>query len=260
MKIRTCTTADLPEVYALFHATFGPLTQKAFRQRLLECNFEPSLSPVLEVNAKIEGFSLCARRGRAAFLMGLCVAAAAQNKGYGQRILQEQLLLLQHESIQQVRADARQDRKAAIALYEKLKFQKKKEIAAFKAGSHVIFNGKYMNEVQEMPLGVALKSPVISTSWRYAQLDCKSLGIKMYGEWVAWLKLHAESGTVLDFYVRPQYRRRGLGKSLLAQAQAVSKIPQLSALDMPLQPEVLFFAERLGFQLLFRQNSFFYSF
>lgn len=260
MKIRSCTRADLPVLFPLFQEVFGPLEEADFVRRLHECDFDAELSLVLEVKNCIEGFSLCARRGVEAFLMGLCLETTQRGKGYGRLILQQQLTYLKHAGVKQVRADARLDRKPAVAMYERLNFQEKNEIVAFKASSQIIFKGKYTNEVEEVPLGVTLKSPVTSTSWRYAQLECKRLGIKMYGEWVAWLKLHAASGTVLDFYVRPQYRRRGLGKSLLAYAQAVSKMPQLSSLDMPSHPELLFFSKRLGFQHLFTQKSFLYSF
>ncbi len=77
---------------------------------------------IVEIDGVIQGYSLVLIGAREAHILNLCIHSTLRGRGYGRRLLQEQLDALTEYEVDMVLLEVRPSNLSAIALYESLGF------------------------------------------------------------------------------------------------------------------------------------------
>lgn len=117
--LRPMQLADLPRIMEIEISAYPfPWSLGIFR----DCLSSGYRCRVLEIDTKIQGYSLVSMGAGEAHILNLCVHPSLRGKGYGRLLLQEQLDALADLNVDMVLLEVRPSNSSAIALYDSMGF------------------------------------------------------------------------------------------------------------------------------------------
>ena len=120
--LRTVTSSDITKLCALEKATQAdPWSREVFEK----CFQAKSLGWVIDPTAdKVTGFILILLQLNECHILNICVDPSLQRQGYGTQLLSHALMEAKQQGAEIVYLEVRRSNEKAIALYQKMGFEK----------------------------------------------------------------------------------------------------------------------------------------
>jgi len=170
MYFRSLNNEDLAQLYSTFIEGFKgyfvnmQMSEDAFYKRFFQ-NIRVDLDysgALFSKTGTMAAFMLHAYHitdKKIAYNAGTAVLPNYRGQGVATLLYEKMLLHLQQKKVEQVQLEVITENKAAIRLYEKVGFQKKRTLAVYQT-SHIKYpttTNKHIHPIQQLPLTTALK-------------------------------------------------------------------------------------------------------
>ena len=269
---RLLTTADFHSLYECFLEAFSDyqislqMTEEQFEQRVKRDGVELELSAGAFDNKRMIGFYMNGRgmwHGQAtAYDAGTGVVPDYRRRGVAIDLFEFIAPRLKERAIKQYLLEVITSNERAVALYRKLGFEETRTLAALRSNEAVKtagdVEGVSIRQMDEPDWGVFCAYWDGEPSWQNSmdavervRNQCEILGAFVDEKCVGYGIVFKPSGILMQLAVAQEFRRRGIGRRLLASLSG-DKILKTNNVDEELKGTLEFY-KACGFEIVLRQ-------
>jgi ribosomal protein S18 acetylase RimI-like enzyme len=269
---RLLTAADFHSLYECFLEAFSDyqvslqMSEDQFEQRLKRDGVELELSAGAFDGERMIGFYMNARgmwhRKPTAYDAGTGVVPSHRRRGVAEELYNFIVPRLQERAITQYLLEVLISNERAVSLYRKLGFVEVRRLAVLRSSEplkslHEV-EGVSLRRLEEPDWDVFCKYWDGEPSWQNsvaaverARDQCEIVGAFVGGNCAGYGIVFKPSGILMQLAVAPEFRRRGIGRKILA-VLAEDEILKTNNVDEELQGTLAFY-KACGFEIGLRQ-------
>lgn len=269
IKIKTLEGLSLEQLLVVFNEAFAEYfvpvhlsqAQLAFKLRVDQVDLAYSVGAF--ANGQLVGFiwhGIALHQGQnTAYNAGTGVVPAFRGQGITQQLYQYALPILRAAGIQYSVLEVIKENSIAQKIYQNIGFQNLRLVHCYQQKKPLIDLAPSRVQQRQDDFISLVPEDDRTPTWQNSphaiaqyQANAVQFLVQEQGEWVASLIVYKQTGRILQLYVQPQHRQKGIGSLLLGRAAQF--FPGLSAINVDAaRKDLTGFLEHLGFECILQQ-------